>query len=172
MVMKINNIGQVDIIMRMINIPNYGEITIKNVLFDMNGTIQFEGEISKKLYEKFEILKKFYDIYLISSDTRGNLVDIAKKLEVKYIMLKSDNISHEEAKCSALMKLGEKVTIAVGNGNNDAMMLKKALLGLAIIGKEGTTTKCLLNSDLIFSDPLNAINFLLDEKMMIATLRG
>ena len=158
--------------MRTINIPNYGEITIKNVLFDMNGTIQFEGKISEKLHEKFDILKKFYNVYLISSDTRGNLEDIAKKLDVNYITINSDKIPHEEAKCKVLMTLGEDVTVAVGNGNNDALMLKKALLGLAIIGKEGATTKCVLNSDVLFPDPISAINFLLDDKIMIATLRG
>ena len=158
--------------MRTISIPNYGNITIKNVLFDMNGTIQFEGKISEKLYEKFKLLKEFYEIYLISSDTRGNLEAIAKKLDVNYILINSDKISHEEAKCKVLMELGENVTVAVGNGNNDALMLKKALLGLAVIGKEGTTTKCVLNSDLLFPDPLSVIKFLLDEKMIIATLRG
>jgi len=158
--------------MRIFNIPNYGEITIKNVVFDINGTIQFEGKISEEICIKFNDLRNFYDIYLISSDTRGNLKDIAKLLNVNYILITSNGISHEEAKCKEIIKLGENETVAIGNGNNDALMLKKALLGLAIIGKEGTTTKCVLNSDLIFPDPLSAINFLLDEKMIIATLRG
>jgi len=158
--------------MRIINIPNYGEISIKNVLFDMNGTIQFEGKLSEKLCEKFNLLKKFYNVYLISSDTRGNLDTVAKKLVTSYIIIDSNKFSHEEAKCKVLMKLGENVTVAVGNGNNDALMLKKALLGLAIIGKEGATTKCVLNSDVLFPDPISAINFLLDDKIMIATLRG
>jgi len=158
--------------MRKIIIPNFGEITIKNVIFDMNGTLQFEGKIAEDIIEKFKELRKIYDIFLISSDTRGNLKSIAEKLQVKYIIINSDDISHEEAKKEELFKLGENITIAVGNGNNDALMLKNAVLGIVIVGKEGASTKSILNSDIIFPDPISAINFLLDEKTMIATLRG
>lgn len=157
--------------MRKIIIPYHGEITIKNVIFDINGTIQFKGHISEELVQKFEELKKFYNIFLVSSDTRGNLKNIAKKLGVNFKKVNTQGINDAEAKNNELKKLGKEVTVAVGNGNNDALMLKNAILGIAILGSEGASTRSILNSDVVFTDVINAIEFLLDEKTMISTLR-
>ncbi len=158
--------------MRKIIIPYHGEITIKNVIFDINGTIQFKGHISEELVQKFEELKKFYNIFLVSSDTRGNLKNIAKKLGVNFKKVNTQGINDAEAKNNELKKLGKEVTVAVGNGNNDALMLKNAILGIAILGSEGASTRSILNSDVVFTDVINAIEFLLDEKTMISTLRS
>ena len=158
--------------MKEIIIPKYGKITIKNIIFDINGTIQFKGQISERLVSKFEELKQFYNVYLVSSDTRGNLKDIAKKLDVDYIRINIKDITDAEAKNNELLKLGKDITIAIGNGNNDALMLKNAILGIVILGSEGAATKSIINADVAFPDPIGAINFLLDEKIMIATLRS
>lgn len=158
--------------MRKINIPNYRIIIIKNILFDINGTLQFQGKISPELIIKFNELKKIYKIYLISADTRGNLKDIAETLDVDYIKIKPQEITEVEAKNNELIRLGKDVTVAVGNGNNDALMLKNAVLGIVILGNEGASIKSMMNSDVALPDPLSALNFLLDEKIMIATLRS
>ena len=158
--------------MRKINIPNYRIITVKNILFDINGTLQFQGKISPELIIKFNELKKIYKIYLISADTRGNLKDIAETLDVDYIKIKPQEITEVEAKNNELIRLGKDVTVAVGNGNNDALMLKNAVLGIVILGNEGASIKSMMNSDVALPDPLSALNFLLDEKIMIATLRS
>jgi soluble P-type ATPase len=157
--------------MKKITIPNLGEITIENIIFDINGTLQFKGLIPDDLLSKFKELKKIYNIYLVSSDTRGNLKDLASILRVDYIKISPDGITDAEAKNEELVKLGKEVTIAVGNGNNDFLMLKNAVLGLVIIGSEGAAIKSILNADVAFPDPISAIDFLMDETMMIATLR-
>ncbi|TFG07647.1 MAG: HAD family hydrolase [Promethearchaeota archaeon] len=154
------------------NIPNYGKITIKNVIFDVNGTIQFKGQISEEVREKFEELKKNYEIYLISADTRGNLKKLAEKLDVFHIRINPEDINEAEAKNIELIKLGKDVTVAIGNGNNDVLMIKNAVLGISVLGSEGATVNCLLNSDVVVPDTLTAIEFLLDEKIMIGTLRS
>jgi P-type E1-E2 ATPase len=161
-----------DINMKEVNIPKLGTIKIKNIIFDMNGTIQFKGQVSDEIVKKFNELKKHFNVYLVSSDTRGNLSAIAQKLGVEYIKIAPANITDAEEKNNVLLKLGKEQTIAVGNGNNDALMLKNALLGIAIIGNEGASSKSILNSNVVFTDPLSAIDFLLDEKIMIATLRS
>ncbi len=160
--------------MKEIAIPNYGSICIKNVLFDMNGTIQFDGKISTEIKDKVKKLKEKYEVSLISADTRGNLKEIAKELGVSYIKIKSNELnsfSEAEAKNNELIKLGKENTVAIGNGNNDALMLKNALLGLIIIGSEGAAVNSILNADIVLPDPISAIDFLLDEKKIIATLR-
>jgi soluble P-type ATPase len=100
------------------------------------------------------------------------LKDIAETLDVDYIKIKPQEITEAEAKNNELIRLGKDVTVAVGNGNNDALMLKNAVLGIVILGNEGASIKSIMNSDVALPDPLSALNFLLDEKIMIATLRS
>jgi soluble P-type ATPase len=158
--------------MKEINIPNHGKIIIKNVIFDINGTIQFNGQISEEVREKFDELKNIYDLYLISADTRGNLKELAEALDIAYIKINPEDITEAEAKNIELTKLGKDVTVAIGNGNNDALMLKNSVLGITVLGSEGASLNSILNSDVIMSSPIDAINFLLDEKTMIGTLRS
>ncbi len=153
-------------------IPKFKSLTIENVIFDINGTLQFQGMISNEVVTKVKELKERYNIYLVSSDTRGNLKQLANKLEVAYIKITVDNISDAEGKNKELEKLGKHRTIAIGNGNNDALMLKNARLGILIIGSEGASTKSLMNADLVFTSIVDAIGFLMDDKAIIATLRG
>ncbi len=153
-------------------IPNYGKITIKNIIFDINGTIQFKGQISDDLVKKIEELKKIYKVYLVSADTRGNLKELAEKIKVSYIKINPVETSEAEEKNRELIRLGKDVTVAVGNGNNDALMLKNSILGITVLGSEGATIKSILNSDVIVPDPISAIDLLLDEKVMIGTLRS
>ncbi|MHA1335351.1 MAG: HAD family hydrolase [Promethearchaeota archaeon] len=159
--------------MKIIKIPNYGELKIKNVVFDINGTIQFKGKIEDDLIIKFQELKKIYDVYLVSSDTRGNLKDLAEKLGVDFIKINPEekNKTDAEAKEDVISQLGESETIAIGNGNNDYLMLKRATLGIVIIGFEGASIKSILNADLAFTNPLDVIDFLLDDTSIISTLR-
>ena len=155
----------------MFDIPNYGKIHIKNILFDVNGTIQFDGRIPTKVKKRIKRLKNYYNIFLISADTRGNLNQIALNLGVKSIKISPSELLEAETKNNELIKLGREETVAIGNGNNDFMMLKNAILSIAILGKEGLSSNTLMNSDLVFSNCIDAINFLMDEKKVIATLR-
>ncbi len=43
-----------------------------------------------------------------------------------------------EQKCGLLKKLGASQTVALGNGANDALMLRKACLGICVMQGEGT----------------------------------
>lgn len=70
--------------MKIYEIPNYKRLEIKNILLDINGTIQFNGKISQELKQKIMELKQKFKIILISADTRGNLKEIASELDLNY----------------------------------------------------------------------------------------
>jgi len=158
--------------MKTFKIPNYGIIHIKNILFDINGTIQYNGKILKEVIREIKNLKNFYQVFLISADTRGNLNEIADLLKVKSIKISKNESSEADAKNNELMKLGKDVTIAIGNGNNDYLMLRNAVIGISILGNEGATSKTIMDSDIVFTNIIDAIHFLMDEKKIIATLRN
>ncbi|MBN1802708.1 MAG: HAD family hydrolase [Candidatus Lokiarchaeota archaeon] len=158
--------------MKYIEIPGFGKITIKNVVFDLNGTVQSKGKIQKNLKKRIKKLKDTCEIYLISADTRGNLKTHARKLGINYIKIHPNGISEAEAKNAELERLGKQVTVAIGNGNNDALMLKNAIIGICVLGSEGASLNCIMNSNIIVPNTLYAIDLLLDEKIIIATLRS
>ena len=79
--------------------------------------------------------------------------------------------NHTAEKAAYIDTLGKEHCVAVGNGNNDSMMLHNAILGIAIIGDEGCATPTLLQSDISCVKIADALELLLNEKRLIATLR-
>jgi soluble P-type ATPase len=69
------------------------------------------------------------------------------------------------------MKLGYTKTIAVGNGNNDILMLKKAVVGICINGLDGTTPECVSNSNIVINDVKNIANLLENENLILSILQ-
>ena len=62
-------------------------------------------------------------------------------------------------------------TIAVGNGNNDQLILKEAGLGIAVLGEEGLSISVIKNADIVVKDISDALDLFLKPKRLIATLR-
>lgn len=62
--------------------------------------------------------------------------------------------------------------VAVGNGANDARMLERAALGIAVLGPEGLALSCLQAADVVVPDILAALDLLLFPRRLVATLRG
>jgi soluble P-type ATPase len=146
-------------------IPNYGKIEAKTVIFDLNGTLGVEGKVSKEVKEFLKKLSEKYTIIVLSADTFGTLKEEFEGLNVKIERVKDGNDK---------MRKAQKYSpyIGVGNGNNDIGMLENAELGICVIGEEGTSVEALLNSDIVVKDVRDAISLLLNEKRLIATLRG
>ena len=68
-------------------------------------------------------------------------------------------------------ELGPERVAAIGNGANDAAMLRRAALGIAVMGGEGLAAACLNAADAIAPDIGTALDLLLWPRRLIATLR-
>jgi P-type E1-E2 ATPase len=147
------------------------------ILLDLNGTIATDGKILDGVKERLKTLKeKGAKIYILSADTFGTLGEIAKELGVEG--RKIDKTLYESEKKAKLMALLEfkkenpsTFVVAIGNGNNDGLMLKAADLGICVIGDEGAYTETLLNSDIVVKDINDALDLLIKEKRLKATIR-
>ncbi|KUK16808.1 MULTISPECIES: HAD family hydrolase [Thermococcus] len=146
-------------------IPNYGRINAKTVVFDLNGTLGVEGKVSEEIKELLDKLSEKYRVVVLSSDTFGTLEEEFKGMKIKVEKVNNGNEKLQKA-------LEYEPYIGVGNGNNDVRMLENAELAICVIGDEGASVEALLASDIVVKDVKDAINLLLNEKRLIATLRG
>ncbi len=153
----------------MITIPAYKDLDIHHIVCDYNGTIAKDGKVLQALPELFRALQAHYRLYVITADTFGTVQAEVSRFGCEVKVLSSDD--HSEEKAAFIRTLGAEHCVALGNGNNDALMLKAAALGVAILGEEGCSTQTLLASDLVCKSAKEALELLLYPKRLIATLR-
>jgi len=152
-----------------ITVPHYKRVVLRDVVLDYNGTLAKDGELKEAVRPLLSMLAARYQVHVITSDTFGSVRKQLEGFDVTVKVLESDD--HTSEKAAYIDSLGSIHCAAVGNGNNDAEMLQKAVLGIAMIGDEGCSTKTLLESDIVCSDIADALGLLLNEKRLIATLR-
>jgi P-type E1-E2 ATPase len=154
-----------------VEIPNFPDVKVEYLLLDMNGTIATGGAVKESLKPYLEKLGKLVKIYMITADTFGTAKKMAGKLGIDYYILpkkKSESLEKQEF----VKKLGGNQVIALGNGNNDALMLEESAIGIGVMGEEGLSKKCLQAADIIVKTPESAFEILLDSKKLCATLRS
>ena len=150
----------------MLDIPKYKRITARNVIFDLNGTLAVDGYVDREVLNLLKELSKTYRIVVLTADTFGNAKRIFEGL---------DNVTLEVIRdTEEKTKVAKRYIpyIGIGNGNNDIGVFKNAELSIAVIGREGCSAKLLLSADVVVCNIVDAINLLLKEKRLIATLRG
>ncbi len=152
-----------------ITIPGFKELNIKNLIFDYNGTLAKDGKIDKKIKKRIEKLDKNFNIFVITADTFGTVKEELKGVDLEILILKSKN--HTKEKEKFVKNLNPKVSVAIGNGNNDALMLKIASISIAVIEEEGCSKDALINSDIVCKDIKDAMDLFLNPKRLVATLR-
>jgi len=67
--------------------------------------------------------------------------------------------------------LGVENVIAIGQGANDAAMLKAAAIGVGLLSAEGIAVETLLSADIIVPDIYAALNLIEKPLRIVATLR-
>ena len=155
--------------MKTIEIPYYRTLTLEHIVLDYNGTIAKDGVLKDKVKALLPKLCENYTVHVITADTFGSVKTQMGGFDVVVKVLQTDD--HTAEKAAYVDVLGKEHCVAVGNGNNDAHMLRNAILGIAIIGDEGCATPTLLQSDINCKEIADALALLHDEKRLIATLR-
>ncbi|MEJ2365852.1 MAG: HAD family hydrolase [Deltaproteobacteria bacterium] len=154
-----------------LEIPGWGTLAAKQALFDLNGTLATDGILPGTVKEKLKLLQDQIAVYLVTADTHGTAAELARAcggLEIARIEAENE----AEQKGEILEKLGPSQTVAFGNGANDALMLRKASLGICVMHGEGICLQALLASDLLVASAAEALDLLLKPARLIATLRS
>lgn len=150
-----------------VDIPGRARLELEHLVLDVNGTLTDHGELLAGVEERLSRLRLALEIHLVSGDTFGTLASVAEKLEPSSV----HTIRDGSDKLEILRRLGPERCAVVGNGTNDVPALKGAALGLAVLGPEGTSTAALMAADAVCRSILDALDLLLDERALQATLR-
>lgn len=153
-----------------IDIPGKGTIAIENLVLDYNGTIAMDGKVKEGVQERLRVLEEQgIRIFVLTADTYGDAKEQCKSLPV--VIQTFDREHAAQSKKEIVKNLGSKVTMTIGNGNNDAQMFEESILSVALIGDEGCASKAILASDILCNQILDAIDLLLHPTRIKATLR-
>jgi P-type E1-E2 ATPase len=151
------------------NIPFFGLLRLQYLVLDVNGTIALDGQLLPGVSERIGRLNAMLEPSLVSADTQGTLSILADSLKIKAKRLDPGNESIQKAEW--VESLGPARVVAIGNGANDAEMLRRAALGIAIMGNEGLSTKSLDAADVLAPSIETALDLLLLPRRLMATLR-
>jgi soluble P-type ATPase len=145
-----------------ITIPGWGDMEIENIVLDLNGTIATDGKIPSEVKEKINSLSNEAKIYLLTADTQRTGSEESSDMDVELLA---------EVKLRVMESLDPTRTVAIGNGNNDHLILKEAALGIAVLGDEGLSVSAIKNADIVMKNISDALDLFLKTKRLIATLR-
>jgi P-type E1-E2 ATPase len=149
-----------------LEIPGRGRLELAHLVLDVNGTLTERGRLIEGLGERLDRLRPRLDVILLSADTFGTLEGVARELGAAPTV-----VSKGEDKARFVAELGPERCAAIGNGANDEAMLAAAGLGIAVIGPEGASTAAVRAADVVCGSILDALDLLLDERALVATLR-
>ena len=152
-----------------IPIPLQEPLRLKYLILDMNGTLALDGEILAGVRERLAALSPMLEIWLITADTHGTLAAIAPTLPVRIRPLQPGAGTPQKAALTE--ELGAAQVVAIGNGANDAAMLDRAAVGIAVLGPEGLAAACATAADVIAPNIEAALDLLLHPRRLVAALR-
>ena len=152
-----------------ITIPGKASYELYYLLLDMNGTIALNGEVIEGVRERIQRASELLKVFVLTADTFGTASRLSEQLTVETRLIKRGR--EDAQKLSLLKRLGKERTICIGNGSNDAAMLKDAAIGICVLGKEGASVRALMSSDLAVTDINSALDLILHTDRLIATLR-
>ncbi|MFC2064385.1 HAD family hydrolase [Chloroflexota bacterium] len=152
-----------------INIPGEGKLEIKHLVCDVNGTLATDGILIDGICEKINKLRDKLEIHILTADTHGMQTQIDEILKIQSVIISPGNESDQKA--DYIRSLGVESVAAIGQGANDARMLKEAKLGICILSPEGTAVETLLAADLVAPDIFKGLEILDKPIRIIADLR-
>jgi len=152
-----------------IEIPDRETIQVEHLILDYNGTLAIDGVMIPGVKERLNELADKVSIHVVTADTFGKA-----RQSLNDILCSCDVIrgkDHQQYKKKFVSRLGAEKVIAIGNGLNDALMLKVAALGIVLIQAEGASSKTLANADIVCSTVVDALELLCKPLRITATLR-
>lgn len=152
-----------------LRIPGREPLTIQHLVLDYNGTLAVDGQLAPGVAERLTALAEHLTIHVITADTFGSAAQQTADLPVTLQIIGQGDQS--AAKAALVESLGAAHVVALGNGANDGLMLKKAALSICVLGTEGCATATLMAADITVHRPVDGLDLLAKPGRLTATLR-
>jgi len=153
-----------------IAIPGYKVLNLKHLVLDYNGTLACDGQILPGVKESLKFLSEKLKIHVLTADTFGKARSNLEGVPCELLILPVDY--QDKGKLEYVEHLKPEHTVCIGNGRNDRLMLKKAVLGIAVILEEGAAAETIIAADVVFTNIVSALDLLTNPLRLTATLRS
>jgi soluble P-type ATPase len=151
-----------------IDIPRWGSVDIENIVIDLNGTLATDGKIPLEVKERIGALSHLAKIYILTADPQWPANE--EILGMKAELIKVLGEDSKQGKLDFLRTLNPEMTVAVGNGSNDQLILKEAAFGIAVLGEEGVSVSAIQSADIVVKNIESALDLFLKPRRLITTL--
>lgn len=152
-----------------LDIPGRPQLTLEHLVCDVNGTLAVDGRLVEGVERAINVLRNRLTIHLITADTHARQAEIDQQLNLVATRLQPGDEAGQKAEF--VRKLGASRVAAIGQGANDAGMLREAALGICVLSPEGTAVETLLAAKLVVPNILTAFELLEKTTRIIASLR-
>jgi P-type E1-E2 ATPase len=152
-----------------LEIPGRGSLQLQHLVLDVNGTLAVDGRLLDGVAKRLSSLRDRLEVHLVTADTHGLQATIDRLLNLQAVRIGSGNES--EQKAEFVQRLGAETVAAIGQGANDAEMLRLAALGICVLSPESTAVEALLAADLVAPDIFTALELFDNPLRIVASLR-
>jgi P-type E1-E2 ATPase len=152
-----------------LSLPGRGALRLTHLVTDVNGTLAVDGILIEGLTKRLTFLRDRLEIHLLTDDTYGRQTAIDEVLKLRATRVQPGNESITKA--DFVREIGAETVVAIGQGANDAEMLKVAALGICVMSREAVAVETLASADLVVSDIFSALDLLEKPMRIIASLR-
>ncbi len=152
-----------------LNIPGRGTLQLEHLVCDVNGTLTLDGQLMEGLVRTITNLRTCLEVHLLTADTHGKQHIIDHQLNLQAKRIQAGNEAQQKAEY--VRSLGADHVVAIGQGANDAAMLKEAALGICVLSREGAALETLLAADLVVADIYIAFELLEKPLRIVTSLR-
>ncbi len=153
-----------------ISIPGFDDLKLEHLVMDYNGTMACDGELYIGVKELVKELSSDLKIHVITADTFGKAANQLKDLPIKLTIMAKGN--QDQGKLEYIEKLGYDSCICIGNGRNDALMLKKTKIGIALLQDEGAAVITVISADILCRNIRDALELFTKTGRLTASLRS
>ncbi|MFC1812184.1 HAD family hydrolase [Thermodesulfobacteriota bacterium] len=154
----------------LIKIPGNKDLQLEHLVLDFNGTLACDGRLIQGVRERLKAMADQIKIHVLTADTFGGVASEVQGIPCEVSIIAREN--QEKRKLAYVEELGLEVSVSIGNGRNDRLMLKASALGIAVIQEEGTALEALHSADVVCTGIVSALDLLTNPLRLAATLRS
>lgn len=153
----------------MLNLSAPGVQGLTDLILDFNGTLACDGQLIDGVADRLSILGEHLKIHVVTGNTFGGADEALTSLPVDVHLLAPS--AQAQAKRDFALRLPTATLACIGNGHNDALMMRECALAIAVIGPEGAWPHTVNAAHVVTMRITDALDLLLRPLRLTATLR-